>query len=37
LALMQMSDRQVYHWQQSQPEHQRSSLLKLYFRLFGKA
>ncbi len=35
LALMQMSERQVYDWHQSRPEKERSSLLKLYFRMFG--
>ena len=35
LALMQMSERQVYDWQQSLPESERSSLLNLYFRLFA--
>ena len=34
LALMQMSERQIYDWQQSRPANERSSLLKLYFRLF---
>ena len=36
LALMQMSERQVYDWRQSRPENERSSLLNLYFRVFGK-
>jgi len=35
LALMQMSERQVYLWHRSQPEAERSSLLNLYFRLFA--
>ena len=35
LALMQMSERQVYEWQQSLPKSGRSSLLNLYFRLFA--
>ena len=35
LALMQMSERQVYDWHQSRPEGDRSSLLNLYFRLFA--
>jgi GT2 family glycosyltransferase len=34
LALMQTSERQVYEWQQMQPERERSTLLKLYFWLF---
>ena len=34
LALMQVSERQIYDWQQSRPANERSSLLKLYFRLF---
>ena len=34
LALMQMSERQVYEWQQSQPKAERSSLLTVYFRMF---
>jgi len=37
LALMQMSERQVYEWHQSQPKGERSSILKLYFRIFGRA
>jgi GT2 family glycosyltransferase len=37
LALMHMSESQVHAWQQSQPEAGRSSLLSLYFRIFGKA
>jgi GT2 family glycosyltransferase len=37
LALMRMSERQVYEWHCLQPEEERSSLLKLYFRMFGKA
>ena len=36
LALMRMSERQVHEWQQSLPAGQRSSLVNLYFRLFGK-
>ena len=36
LAVMRMSERQVYEWHQSQPEAQRSSLLNLYFRLFAQ-
>jgi GT2 family glycosyltransferase len=35
MALMQMSERQVYDWQQLRPESERSSLLKVYFRLFA--
>jgi hypothetical protein len=35
LALMQMSERQVYDWQQSRVEGERSSLLNLYFRTFN--
>ncbi len=34
LVLMQMSERQIYDWQQSRPESERSSLLKFYFRIF---
>jgi GT2 family glycosyltransferase len=34
LALMQMSERQVYEWHRSQPRELRSSLLRVYFRLF---
>ena len=34
LALMQVSERQVHEWQRSRPENERSSLLRLYFRLF---
>jgi GT2 family glycosyltransferase len=35
LALMRSSERQIYDWQQSRPERERSSLLRLYFRLFS--
>ncbi len=34
LALMEMSERQVYAWHQSQPESMRSSLLNAYFAVF---
>lgn len=34
LVLMQMSERQIYDWQQLRPESERSSLLKFYFRIF---
>jgi len=34
LALMKMSERQVYDWHQSQPESRRSSLLRIYFGVF---
>ncbi len=34
LALMTMSERQVYDWHQSQPESRRSSLLNAYFAVF---
>ena len=34
LALMKMSERQVYDWHQSQPESRRSSLLNNYFAVF---
>ena len=37
LALMHMSERQVFDWHHSQPENERSSLLNLYFRIFGEA
>jgi GT2 family glycosyltransferase len=35
LALMQMSEQQVYDWQQSRLEGESSSLLNLYFRTFN--
>ena len=35
LELMPMSERQIFDWQQSRPESERPSLLKLYFRLFA--
>ena len=35
LALMQMSERQIYDWQQSRAPQDRSALLRLYFRLFA--
>jgi GT2 family glycosyltransferase len=35
LSLMQMSERQIYDWQQSRPASERSWLLKMYFRLFA--
>ena len=35
LALMQMSERQVYDWHRSRSKGERSSLLTLYFRLFA--
>lgn len=34
LAIMQMSERQIFDWQQSRPESERSRLLKIYFRFF---
>jgi GT2 family glycosyltransferase len=34
LALMKMSERQVYDWHQSQPVSSRSSLLSTYFAIF---
>jgi len=37
LALMRMSERQVFDWHCSQPEVERSLLLSLCFRSFGKA
>jgi GT2 family glycosyltransferase len=37
LELMQMSERQVYEWQQSRPRPERSALLRMYFWLFGPA
>jgi GT2 family glycosyltransferase len=36
LKLMQMSERQVYDWQQSLSPEDRSGLLRSYFRVFGK-
>ncbi|MGA9567917.1 MAG: glycosyltransferase family 2 protein [Candidatus Korobacteraceae bacterium] len=35
LAVMRMSERQLFDWQQSRPESERSSLLRLYFRIFS--
>jgi GT2 family glycosyltransferase len=37
LARLQESERQIYDWQQSQSLQERSSLLKFYFRLFGRS
>ena len=37
LAGLRESERQIYDWQRSQSPEERSGLLKLYFRLFGKA
>ncbi len=34
LALMRTSERQIYDWQLSVPDNERSALLKFYFRLF---
>jgi hypothetical protein len=34
LQELQDSERQIYEWQQSRPEHDRSALLKTYFRWF---
>lgn len=34
--LLRESERQVFDWQQSRPESERSGLLKLYFSCFGK-
>jgi GT2 family glycosyltransferase len=36
LAQLRESERQIYDWQQSRPRTERSGLLQLYFRLFGK-
>lgn len=36
LARLRASERQIYDWQQSRAPAQRSSLLKWYFRLFGR-
>jgi GT2 family glycosyltransferase len=36
LQLLHSSERQIWEWQQSQPPEERSRLLELYFRLFGK-
>lgn len=36
LAQLRESERQIYDWQRSLPPAERSGLLKLYFRLFGK-
>ena len=36
LARLRDSERQIYDWQQSQKPEERSGLLKIYFRLFGK-
>jgi GT2 family glycosyltransferase len=36
LARLRESERQVYDWQQLRPAAERSSLLKAYFRIFGK-
>jgi hypothetical protein len=36
VALLRDSERQIYDWQQSQPQQERSALLKLYFRIFGR-
>ena len=36
LQRLRESERQIYDWQQSLPADARSSLLKFYFRLFGK-
>lgn len=36
LARLRDSERQIYDWHQSRPPSQRSTLLKFYFRLFGR-
>jgi GT2 family glycosyltransferase len=36
LKLLRASERQIWEWQQSRAPRERSTLLKLYFRLFGK-
>ena len=36
LELLRSSERQIWEWQQSQPLQGRSSLLDIYFRVFGK-
>ena len=36
LTLLRQSERQIYDWQQSQPQERRSGLLKVYFWVFGK-
>ncbi len=36
LQRMRDSERQIYQWQKSKPDAEQSSLLKLYFRLFGR-
>jgi GT2 family glycosyltransferase len=36
LQLLHASERQIWEWQQSHPPEERSRLLELYFRLFGK-
>ena len=36
LQRLRDSERQIYDWQQSLPSSEKSSLLKFYFRLFGK-
>ena len=37
LARLRESERQIYDWQQSQSPEDRSGLLKVYFRVFGKS
>jgi hypothetical protein len=36
LERLRDSERQIYDWQQAQPAQERSALLKIYFRLFGR-
>ena len=36
LGRLRESERQIYDWQQSRAQEDRSGLLKFYFRLFGK-
>ncbi|MGO9516592.1 MAG: glycosyltransferase family 2 protein [Candidatus Korobacteraceae bacterium] len=36
IARLRESERQIYEWQQSQSPDERSGLLRLYFRLFGR-
>ena len=37
LGRLRASERQIWQWQQSRAPHERSALLKWYFRLFGRA
>jgi GT2 family glycosyltransferase len=36
MAILRLSERQIFEWHQSRPNILRSGLLKFYFRLFGK-